>query len=134
MGWRSAVTGQETRGENRGQDIIGHIPSTVPGCGFVLYNCQHGLKICVSCDVSNHFEAGPPLEDWRPLADIIREERIRHADATGAHYQTRPQSRAAQSAIPVPTTTAKRIQMLFLGEEEPTRYKPPRGRRETGKA
>ena len=133
MGWRSAVTGQEQRGKNRRQDIVEHVPATVPGCGFVLYNCQHGLKACVACDVSNHSEAGSPPENWRPLADIMREERIRHADAAGAHYEPRPQSRAVQPTAPVPIPTAKRIQMPFLGEEEPTRYKPPSGRRRTEK-
>lgn len=107
---------------------------TAPGCGGIIALCrQHGCRSCLTCP--SQFAAADiwPLAPYVPYSVQLR----RDIEASNHRRETeRAAAKAAATALeftskqaPAPSAGG-RVQMPFLGEAEPTQYKPARRQRE----
>ena len=121
LGWRSTPVGTNKKGET----IYEHVPDTVPGCGGSLLLCVHGQRVCESCP-PQFVPTDDPVARTESLAQILE------CEAEGAAQRERMAREAKRKQEPTASASFKipqgKVQLPFLGDEEPKRYQPPRGK------
>lgn len=113
LSWRSTLIGKDKKGES----VYEHLPDTVPGCGGFVRICIHGQRVCVSCP-PQFTPTDDPVARTESLAELLARE-SEHAAERKLGRRDVDRQQDTPAAAP-----KSRVQLPFLGNAEPTHYKP----------
>lgn len=119
-GWASKFVGKDQKTK---KPVYEHSATTAPGCGGILKICFHGLRICDACPPQFTPAEEKPIP-LPPLADVLKRE---NTEAEPREQATKRSERSEPDTGFV--APVGRVQLPYLGESEPTTYKPPNGGR-----